>query len=355
MPAYRDMRAVIRLVFLSSVMLFTPLPVAAQGAAQEHAKEQVQRQQEQPLNNAPVWRDVRSSETSPSQTTQVRGIETNVLVQTQGEIWRQIRNGPITIYGGWLLIVVCAIVAAIYFLKGPIKLHQQPGARTIERFNSLERVTHWTMGISFVVLGITGLIILFGKYVLLPMFGYTLFSWLAVLSKNVHNFVAPVFILSLIPFILIYLRDNLPEKGDLHWLVNGWKMFAGHHMPSGRFNAGEKAWFWVGVVLLSLVVSATGLILLFPNFEQGRLLMQQASVIHAVAALLVIGLSLGHIYMGTVGVEGAYQNMRTGYTDATWAKEHHEYWYNDVMKGRPGAAGSMAAARASAMKEGWKL
>jgi formate dehydrogenase subunit gamma len=126
-------------------------------------------------------------------------------------------------------------------------------------------------------------------------------------------------------------------------------------MPSGRFNAGEKAWFWVGVVLLSLVVSATGLILLFPNFEQGRLLMQQASVIHAVAALLVIGLSLGHIYMGTVGVEGAYQNMRTGYTDATWAKEHHEYWYNDVMKGRPGAAGSMAAARASAMKEGWKL
>jgi formate dehydrogenase subunit gamma len=333
------------------VTLFAPPALAADTGG---AKQQAQRQQEQPLNNAPVWRDVRGGE-NPYQTTQVRGIETNVLVQSQGETWRQIRNGPITVYGGWLIIAICAIIAAIYFLKGPIKLHQKSGSRTIERFNALDRVTHWIMGISFVLLGITGLIILFGKYVLLPMFGYTLFSWLAILSKNVHNFVAPVFILSLIPFILIYLRDNLPEKGDLHWLVNGWKMFAGQHMPSGRFNAGEKVWFWVGVVALCLVVSASGLILLFPNFEQGRLLMQQANVIHAIAGVLVIGLSLGHIYMGTIGVEGAYQNMRTGYTDAAWAKEHHEHWYNEVMRARPGAAGAAAAARAGAMKEGWKL
>ena len=151
-----------------------------------------------------------------------------------------------------------------------------------------------------------------------------------------------------------YLRDNLPEKGDLRWLANGWKMFAGAHMPSGRFNAGEKAWFWIGVVVLCLVVSASGLIMLFPNFEQGRSLMQQANVIHAVAAILVMGLSLGHIYMGTIGVEGAYQNMRTGYTDETWAREHHENWYHEV-KTRPGAGGAMSAARATAMKEGWKL
>ncbi|MGH6892859.1 MAG: formate dehydrogenase subunit gamma [Dongiaceae bacterium] len=351
MPGFNDMRVLLRLVFLTCVMLFAPLAWSADTGS---AQEQAQRQQDQPLNNAPMWREVRKGE-NPYQTTQVRGIETSVLIQSQGETWRQIRNGPITIYGGWLIIAIGAIIAAIYFLMGPIKLHQKPSGRTIVRFSYLERVTHWTMGISFVVLGITGLIILFGKYVLLPMFGYTLFSWLAVLSKNVHNFVAPVFILSLLPFIVIYLRDNLPEKGDLHWLVNGWKMFAGHHMPSGRFNAGEKVWFWAGVVLLCLLVSASGLILLFPNFEQGRLLMQQANVIHAIAGVLVIGLSLGHIYMGTIGVEGAYQNMRTGYTDETWGKEHHEYWYNDVMKGRPGAAGTASAARAGAMKEGWRL
>jgi len=292
---------------------------------------------------------------NPYQTTQVRGVETNVLVQSGGEFWRQIRNGPVTIYGGWLLIVVCAIIAAIFFLKGPIKLHDKPSGRLIERFNSLERVTHWTMGICFCVLGVTGLTLLFGKYVLLPMFGYTLFSWLAILSKNVHNFVAPLFVLSLLVFIVIYIKDNLPEKGDLAWIAKGWRMFAGEHLPSGRFNAGEKAWFWIGVVLLCLVVSASGLILLFPNFEQGRLLMQQASVIHAVAAVLVIGFSLGHIYMGTIGVEGAYQNMRTGYTDETWAKEHHEYWYNEVKGQARPAGGARSPVHASAVKEGWKL
>lgn len=349
MPGYSDMREIVRLLCLLCVMLFAPWSWAAEGGA----KEQAQRQQTQPLNNEPVWTDVRRGE-NPYQTTQVRGIETNILVQSAGETWRQIRNGPITIYGGWLIIVVCAIIAAIYFLKGPIKLHQKPSGRMLGRFNMLERYTHWTVAISFCLLGATGLIILFGKYVLLPMFGYTLFSWLAILSKNIHNFVAPVFVLSLLVFIVIYVRDNLPEKGDFAWLAKGWRIFAGEHMPSGRFNAGEKVWFWLGVVILCLVVSASGLILLFPNFEQGRQLMQQASVIHAIAAVLVIGFSLGHIYMGTIGVEGAYQNMRTGNTDETWAKEHHEYWYNEVKNQGPAGA-SRSAAPADSMKEGWKL
>ncbi len=349
MPVYNDMRAVVRLLCLLCVMLFTPASWAADGGA----KEQAQRQQTQPLNNEPVWTDVRRGE-NPYQTTQVRGIETNILVQSAGETWRQIRNGPVTIYGGWLIIAVCAVIAAIYLLKGPIKLHGNPSGRMLERFNMLERYAHWTVAISFCLLGASGLIILFGKYVLLPMFGYTLFSWLAILSKNIHNFVAPVFVLSLLVFIVIYVKDNLPEKGDFAWLAKGWRMFAGEHLPSGRFNAGEKVWFWLGVVILCLVVSASGLILLFPNFEQGRQLMQQASVIHAIAAVLVIGFSLGHIYMGTIGVEGAYQNMRTGNADETWAKEHHEYWYNEVKNQGPAGA-SRSAAPADSMKEGWKL
>ncbi|MBI3916770.1 MAG: formate dehydrogenase subunit gamma [Betaproteobacteria bacterium] len=329
---------------------------ALAGAADGDSKEQAQRQATQPLNNAPVWRDVRGGDVNRYQTTQVRGVETNVLVQSEGEIWRQIRNGPITVYGGWLLIAICAIIAGIYYGKGAIKLHEKPSGRMVERFNSFERIAHWTMGISFCVLGVTGLIILFGRYLVIPVLGYTVFSWLAILSKNVHNFVAPVFVVSLLVFIVIYVKDNLPEKGDLAWLAKGWRMFAGEHMPSGRFNAGEKVWFWLGVVALCLVVSATGLILLFPNFEQGRLLMQQANVIHAIAGVLVIGFSLGHIYMGTIGVEGAYENMRIGYTDEAWAREHHEYWYNEVMAGKGVAGGSApSTAKAVSVKEGWKL
>ncbi len=315
------------------------------------AKQQQQRQAEQPGNNAPVWRDVRSGE---SNYTSVPGREVGVLVQPQarfpgqdhmttaGEAWRQFRNGPVTFYGGWLIVLVALIIAAIYFTKGPIGTHEKPSGRMIERFSLAERWAHWVMGISFVVLGISGLVMLFGKHVLLPIIGYTLFAWLTLLMKNLHNFVAPLFMVSLLVFIVIYIKDNFPEKGDLAWLAKAPKMFAGEHLPSGRFNAGEKVWFWVGVVALCIAVSVSGLVLLFPNFDQVRTTMQQAHVVHVVAAVLVIAFAMGHIYMGTIGVEGAYGNMRDGVTDEAWAKTHHENWYNDVKGGKVAATKSDA-------------
>jgi formate dehydrogenase subunit gamma len=331
------------------------LPVAAQeksaAPATDLAKEQQQRTVNQPGNNSEVWREVRSGQ--PNYTS-VPGREAGVLVQPQarfpgqdamttaGEAWRKFRNGPITFYGGWLIVLVAAVIAAIYFVIGPIKLHEKPSGRLIERFTLVERWAHWVMAISFCVLAVSGLVILFGKHVLLPVFGYTLFAWLSSLMKNLHNFVAPLFIVSLLVFIVIYIKDNLPEKGDMAWMMNGWKMFKGEHLPSGRFNAGEKAWFWGGVVLLCLIVSISGLILLFPNFDQLRVTMQQASVVHAIAAILVMAAGLGHIYMGTVGVEGAYGNMRDGMTDETWAKEHHQYWYEDVKSGKAAAKSGAA-------------
>ena len=323
----------------------------AQPPASDPVKDQQQRTVNQPGNNAPVWREVRSGE---SNYTSSQGREAGVLIQPQarfpgqenmttaGEAWRNFRNGPITFYGGWLVVLVCAVIAAIYFAMGPVKLHDKPSGRTIERFSLAERWAHWVMGISFCVLGAGGLIMLFGKHVLLPVIGYTLFAWLTSLAKNLHNFVAPLFIVSLLVFIVMYLKDNLPEKGDLAWLANGWKMFKGEHLPSGRFNAGEKLWFWAGVVVLCLIVSISGLILLFPNFDQLRVTMQQASVVHAIASVLVIAAGIGHIYMGTIGVEGAYGNMRDGVTDETWAKEHHDSWYNDVKSGKAAAKAGAA-------------
>ena len=323
--------------------------VAGTVQAQTSTQQQKQRAVEQPGNNAPVWRDVRKE--AQEHNTTVKGREAGVLVQSAGDTWRRLRNGPITFYGGWLIVIVCLIIAAIYFSKGPIKTHDKPTGRLIARFSLAERWAHWVMGISFVVLGITCLIILFGKFALLPVIGYTLFAWLTALAKNLHNFVAPLFIVSLFLFIVMYVKDNLPERGDGTWLANGWKMFGGMHLPSGRFNAGEKVWFWVGVVVLCLILSVTGLILLFPNFDQVRSTMQQANILHAISAVLVTGLGLGHIYMGTIGVEGAYRNMADGVTDESWAKEHHEYWYNDVKGGAKQASGGAVPAGAPHMKE----
>ena len=337
-------------------------PIGAQqqtSAQKDLAKDQQQRTVNQPGNNSEVWRDVRSG--APNYTS-TQGRETGVLIQPQarfpgqdnmttaGEAWRKFRNGPVTFYGGWLVVLVCAIIAAIYFAQGPIKLHDKPSGRTIARFSLAERWAHWVMGISFCVLGASGLIMLFGKHVLLPVLGYTLFAWLTALGKNLHNFVAPLFIVSLLVFIVMYVKDNLPETGDGIWLANSWKFFAGAHLSSGRFNAGEKVWFWAGVVVLCLIVSVSRLILLFPNFDQLRSTMQQASVIHAVASVMVIAAGIGHIYMGTVGVEGAYGNMRDGVTDETWAKEHHDQWYNEVKSGKV-AAKSGAGPQTSAQTQ----
>jgi len=317
---------------------------------QDRVQAQQQRQVTQPGNNAPVWRDVRKE--GEEHYTTVRGREAGVLVQSAGETWRQIRNGPITFYGGWLVIAVLLIIAALYGAKGPVKLHERPSGRLVHRFSTTEQIVHWSTAISFCVLGISGLIMLFGKHVLLPVFGYTLFGWLAALSKNLHNFVAPFFILAVLVMIFMWLRDNLPRAYDWQWFRRAHRFFLrGEHIPSGRFNGGEKGWFWFGVVGLSIVVSWTGVILLFPNFDQTRAVMQDAWIWHASAALLYIALSLGHIYMGTIGVEGTYGNMRTGYTDETWAKEHHSIWYDEVKSGRRAAQGGAVPAGAPHMRE----
>ena len=351
--------------FAGWLILALALPAAAQSQpaqapAADPVKAQQQRTVEQPGNNAPVWREVRSGQ---SNFTNAQGREAGVLVQPQarfpgqenmstaGEAWRKFRNGPITFYGGWLLVLVVGAIAAFYFTRGPLMLHDKPSGRVIERFSLVERWAHWSTAISFVVMATTGLIILFGKHVLLPVIGYTLFAWLTALSKNLHNFVAPLFIVSLLAIIVVYIKDNFPEKGDLAWFGGAFAMFwSGKHVPSGRFNAGEKVYFWIGVVALCITLSVTGIVMLFPNFEQLRTTMQQLNVIHASAAIVMMVFALGHIYVGTIGVEGAYRNMRDGVTDETWAREHHELWYNDVKSGKT-AAKSGQAPQASAQAQ----
>ena len=316
-------------VLLAGIMLVPSLAWCADSTAQEQA----QRQITQPLNNAPMWREVRKGE-NPYQTTQVRGIETTVLVQPGGETWRRIRNGPVALYGGLLLIAVPLLIFGFYRWKGPIKLHDKPTGRLIERFSDWERIVHWSTAISFVILAVSGIIILFGKHIILPVFGYTLFSWFAIVGKNLHNFVGPLFVFCTLVMFVTFVRDNLWRLIDFRWFANLGGMLGGNEVPSGRFNAGEKAWFWFGVTVLGIVVSATGLVLDFPNFEQARAIMQQANVIHASAAVLFIAISLGHIYLGTIGMKGAYDSMRTGYVDETWGKEHHLIWYEEVKAGK---------------------
>jgi formate dehydrogenase subunit gamma len=347
--------AVSRLLRLSLVLVVSSTIGAAQAQYEvprsddPSVQAQQEREETQPGNNAPVWRDVRSGQAG---FTSIPGREMGVLVQSSGETWRQIRNGPMTFYGGWLVVLTVLAVLGFYFWKGPVELHERPTGRLVHRFSTIERAVHWSTAISFCVLALSGLIMFFGKHVLLPLLGYALFAWLTTLSKNLHNFIAPLFIVSVVAMIVLFIKDNLPRAYDLRWFAKAWAVMArGEHVPTGRFNAGEKGWFWFGVVGLSIVVSWSGLILLFPNFDQTRAVMQDAWVWHASAALLYIAISLGHIYLGTIGLEGSYLAMRKGYVDETWAKEHHEYWYHEIKSDKGAGSGGAVPAGVPQMRE----
>lgn len=303
-----------------------------------------ERKQVQPGNNAPMWRDVGNGVTG---FTSLPYLEAGNMIQgfvqypgsgytTAGEAWRQVRNNWILPYGGSLLLIVLVAVALFYLRKGTIPLHGQETGRLIERFTYVERAAHWVNAIAFVVLAISGVVMAFGKFFLLPVIGPTLFGWLTYALKNAHNFAGPLFAVSLVVVILTFVRDNLPSKGDLTWLLKGGGLLSGHEVPSHRFNAGEKLLFWAGVFVFGLVVVASGLFLnhLVPVFEYTRGNMQIAHMVHAVASVLMMAMFIGHIYMGTVGMQGAYKAMKTGYVDETWAKEHHELWYDDIKAGK---------------------
>jgi formate dehydrogenase subunit gamma len=306
---------------------------------------QAERTRDQPGNLAPTWRTVKEGQKHYSS---LPGLETGILIQpkaqfpgqsratTAGEAWRQYRNGPLTTIGGWLLVAAVVGMAAVYVIFGSSKLKEPKTGRLIQRFTPIERIAHWTVAISFVVLALTGMTMLFGKYVVLPVFGHTLFGWLAYACKNIHNFVGPLFSVSTLVVFLIFVKDNLPHPADIKWVARLGGAIGKDHVSSGRFNAGEKFWFWGGVVLLGLIVSASGFVLdmIVPGIDYTRGNMQIANLIHLTAAVLVTAASLGHIYMGTVGMEDSYAAMRTGYVDDTWAKEHHDLWYEDIQSGK---------------------
>ena len=301
----------------------------------------------QPGNNAPMWRQVGAGATGYSSLPKSEAPEAGNLIQpfvqypgsrltNAGEAWRQVRNNWIIPYGGALFLIVVLAIAIFYFTKGSIKMHSAPTGRMIERFTPFERAAHWSNATAFVILAVSGIVIAFGKFFLLPLMGSTLFGWLAYGLKNLHNFAGPVFAVSLVIVFFTFLRSNWPEKGDLTWLRRGGGLISGAEPASGRFNAGEKVIFWGGVFFLGVVVVSSGLVLdkLLPGLVYERGTMQIAHMVHAVAAVLMMAMFLGHIYLGTIGMEGAYKAMRTGYVDEAWAKEHHAYWYDDVRAGR---------------------
>ncbi|HEX2543334.1 MAG TPA: formate dehydrogenase subunit gamma [Ramlibacter sp.] len=307
-----------------------------------------QRNTVQPGNNAPMWRGVQGGVEGYTSLPKSQDPEAGVLIQgpvqypgsrfvSAGQAWREVRNGWILPYGGALLLIVALALAIFYFAKGPMgHADGTTGPGRIERFTPFERAAHWANAIAFVILAISGIVMAFGKFFLLPIIGQTLFGYFTYFLKNVHNFVGPLFVVSLVIIVLTFLKDNLPQKGDVAWVLRLGGVLGKKEVPSNRFNAGEKGMFWIGTLLLGGIVVASGLVLdkLIPNLGYERGQMQIAHMVHAVAAVIMMAMLFAHIYMGTIGMRGAYRAMREGYVDEEWAREHHAYWYEDIKSGK---------------------
>jgi formate dehydrogenase subunit gamma len=261
--------------------------------------------------------------------------EGTVLVQRGGNTWRYLRNGPMATISGTLLLVFPLLLFGFYVAVGPARVDEPDTGRRLQRFDLWDRTIHWATAISFLLLAFSGLILLFGKVILIPLLGHDLFSWLAAFSKFVHNFVGPLFIVCSIVMVIHFARKNLFRRIDWQWLRQGGGLVSHKHVPADYFNAGEKLWFWGGVVLLGLLMSISGLVLDFVNLGQTRYQIQLAHYLHLTAGSLYMVAAMGHIFIGTLGTPGAYEAMRHGTVDESWAKAHHSRWYDELRGRKP--------------------
>jgi formate dehydrogenase subunit gamma len=253
-----------------------------------------------------------------------------VLIQPAGRVWDHFHEVTLYWLGAIVILGTLAALAAAYLLLGRIRISAGRSGHKVLRFKAVERFAHWLTAVSFVVLGITGLNITFGKHLLLPLIGYDAFSVVSEAAKYMHNFASFAFVIGLVLIVAIFIKDNIPDKTDIEWFRQGGGFIKSKHASARRFNAGEKLVFW-GALGAGILVSASGYLLLFPFYVTDIAGMQVAQVVHSVIAVLFVALILAHIYIGTLGMEGAFEAMWTGEVDYNWAKEHHDLWLDDQV------------------------
>jgi formate dehydrogenase subunit gamma len=265
----------------------------------------------------------------------------SVLVQPAGREWDHFHEVILHWLGAIVILGMIALLALAYLVVGRVRLSAGRSGRKIVRFSGFERFSHWLTAVSFVLLGLTGLNITFGKLLLLPAIGPEAFSAFAQTAKYVHNFVSFSFVVGLVLIVALWIKDNIPRRVDLDWLKQGGGFIKSKHAPAGRFNAGEKLVFWFALGA-GVAVTVSGFLLLFPFYWTDIAGMQIAQVVHAVVAVLFVAVILAHIYIGTLGMEGAFEAMGTGEVDLNWAKEHHDQWLEDEL-GKERSAGAPRA------------
>ncbi len=247
------------------------------------------------------------------------------LIQPEGREWRALHQDTIPTYGAYILLGMLALLAVFYLLRGRVRIESGWSGVKVLRFGSFDRFVHWFTAVSFIILGLTGLNIVFGKDLLLPLVGAETFTLLSQWGKYAHNYLGIPFTIGIILMLLLWVWDNFPSASDWAWIKAGGGLLGKSHPPAKRFNFGQKMIFW-SVILIGGAIAASGFVLMFPFQGTSIEDMQLAQIIHSIGGIVLIAIILAHIYIGSVGMEGAFDAMGSGKVDRNWAREHHSLW-----------------------------
>ncbi len=298
-------------------------------------------------SDADIWRQIRKG--APG--TVVGGDKSGgLMIQSGGQDWRMIRNGPLPKYSAWAILGMLMLLSVFFALRGRIRVDHGISGKTIKRFSAIERAGHWLLASSFIILALTGLNLIFGRALLIPLLGKDAFASITIFGKLIHNYVAFAFMLGLVMIAVMWIVHNVPNRHDLMWILRGGGMIGGGHPPARKFNAGQKILFWI-IILCGASISLSGWALMNPfttEMFSGTFALinnwfgttyptdlspiaeqQLQSIWHAVMAVFMTAVVLAHIYIGSVGMEGALDAMTTGDVDTNWAREHHSLWVEE--------------------------
>nr|WP_300975895.1 formate dehydrogenase subunit gamma [Yoonia sp.] len=248
------------------------------------------------------------------------------LIKPENKSWASFQVGTLQTLSVVAVVGMVGLLTLFYIVRGRIQVDSGMSGLKILRFGAIDRFAHWTLASTFIILALTGLNLIIGTSVILPLLGENAFGALTSLGKIAHNYLAWPFMVALALIFVLWVIDNIPDKVDVEWLKQGGGIFKkGVHPPAKKFNAGQKVIFWA-VILGGAGLSFTGVMLLFPGVAGAAADWQLYQTIHALIAAGLSAIIIAHIYIGSVGMEGAFDAMGSGEVDVNWAKEHHGLW-----------------------------
>ena len=266
------------------------------------------------------------------------------VLEQPGRDWRQFHQVTLRWVAAISILGMLAVLILFYLIRGMVRIENGRSGRTLVRFNAFERFVHWMTASCFIVLALSGLNITFGRELLTPLFGPEMFATWSQWAKYAHNYLSFPFTLGVVLMFLMWIAWNIPSGTDIRWIKEGGGIVGNSHPPARRFNAGQKAIYWV-VVLGGAAAAVTGYLLMFPFYATDVSGMQLAQMVHGIVGVVFIAIMLAHIYIGTVGMQGAFEAMGKGEVDVNWAQQHHSLWLEkEAQKGRVRGGGGVAPA-----------